>query len=514
MSGSRALMPYSPARLLAPGCAAALALVAILTGAQGTDLAAATYRVGLFARSGLTLWDSQWYGGHWTLDYSVLFPPVGWLAGIPLTEIVCAMVAAWMFDRLAVARFGRAGRAGSVAFAIGTVVQVAIGQDPYLLGEALGLAALVIASGRRWPLAPLFALGCALASPLAGAFLAVVTVSWLIGSWPLRRRPIVAVASATIVPLAVVQVLFPGGGTMPFAALNFFAMLVALLPLLIVAARRDRTLAIGVGMYAIAVALAFVIPSSVGTNVTRLGACFGVAIVVVLAWDSRRSRLLLVAAAVPLALAQWVPASGALFGDSNASAQAAYFQPLIRYLHRVDRPLGRVEVVPTVLHWEAAYVAPYFPLARGWERQLDTLDNPIFYDPAGFSRASYRGWLLANAVKFVALPDTALDYSALVEARLVRAGVAGLRLVWHDADWRVYVVQGSPPLVSGPVHLISATGAEIQLDMTHPGVALVREHYVTAWQVTVGHATLTPSGGGWLAVHATRSGPITLQIAL
>src|SRR5271157_193342 len=107
-------------RFVVPTLAAVLALVAVLTGAQGVDLAAATYRVELFARSGLTLWDSGWYGGHWTFDYSVLFAPVGWLTGIPLMEIGCVAVSAWAFDRLAVARFGRAGRAGAVVFAVGT----------------------------------------------------------------------------------------------------------------------------------------------------------------------------------------------------------------------------------------------------------------------------------------------------------------------------------------------------------------------------------------------------------
>src|ERR1700688_4876295 len=111
-------------RLTAPLLAAGLPLVAVLTGAQGVDLAAASYRVGLFARSGLTLWDSQWYGGHWTFNYSVIFAPIGWLTGIPLMEIFCVAVAAWAFDRLAVARFGRSGRIAALVFAAGTIVQV------------------------------------------------------------------------------------------------------------------------------------------------------------------------------------------------------------------------------------------------------------------------------------------------------------------------------------------------------------------------------------------------------
>jgi hypothetical protein len=70
---------------LAPAIAAVLATAAVLIGWQGVDLPAALYRVGLFHRAGLTLWDSQWYGGHWTLDYSVLFPPVAGVLSIELT---------------------------------------------------------------------------------------------------------------------------------------------------------------------------------------------------------------------------------------------------------------------------------------------------------------------------------------------------------------------------------------------------------------------------------------------
>jgi hypothetical protein len=499
-------------RWVAPLLAGTLALLVILTGAQGVDLAAATYRVELFARSALTLWDSQWYGGHWTFDYSVLFAPIGWLAGIALMETVCVVVAAWAFDRLAVARFGRAGRVGSIVFAVGTIVQVAIGQEPYLLGEALALIALLAARGRFWPLAAPFAVGSSLASPLAGVFLAMAAVTWLIGAWPVRSRPILVVACAAAVPVVLLEVLFPGQGAMPFAPMDFVAMCVALLPILIVAARYDRTITVGVTLYAAALVFAFVVPSAVGINITRFGTCFGVALVVILAQECRHSRGLLAVAAVPLIVTQWLPATPALLGGTNPSTRAAYFQPLLRQLRKLDRPLGRVEVVPTALHWEAAYVAPFFPLARGWERQLDTVDNPIFYSSTPPTPTAYRTWLFANGIRFVALPDVALDYSAHAEERLLRGGVPGLRLVWHNAHWRLYGVRGAPGLLSGPARLLSAGSAEIRLDMARPGTVLVRERYVAAWKVTRGGATLTPAEGDWFKVHATHSGPITLQI--
>jgi len=502
-------------RLIAPLLAAALAAVAILTGAQGVDLAAATYRVELFARSGLTLWDTQWYGGHWTFDYSVLFAPVGWLAGIPLMEILCVAISAWAFDRLAVRRFGRAGRAGAIVFAVGTVVQVAIGQEPYLLGETLALVALLTARAGLWPAAIALGVATSLASPLAGAFLAMAALAWLIGTWPQRRFAAGTLAAAAAVPVLVLQLLFPGLGTMPFPFLNFVGMFAGLVLIGVVVARRDRTVAVAVALYALALAGCYAVPSAIGNNVTRLGVSFGVALVVTLAWQQRRQvRLLLIAAAVPLALAQWIPAANALVGDGNPSIRAAYFRPLLSTLRRTDRPLGRVEVVPTALHWEAAYVAPYFPLARGWERQLDTGANPIFYEPGALTAASYRSWLFANGVRFVALADVPLDYAGTAEARLVRAGVPGLRLVWATPSWHLYAVLGAPGLVSGPARLLSADGASLRLTVTRPGEVVVRERYLDAWAVASGAATIRPAPGGWLMLRARRAGRVVLRIDL
>jgi len=321
--------------------------------------------------------------------------------------------------------------------------------------------------------------------------------------------------AAALLPVAVLELLFPGQGTMPFELPNFFGMLLASVLIGIVALRRERTIAAGVAMYAAGLVFAYAVPSAIGNNITRLGSSFGLACVIALAYRStRRGRLLLAVAAVPLALAQWLPAAKPLLGVSNASTHAAYYQPLLRYLRHADTPLGRVEVVPTALHWEAAYVAPSFPLARGWERQLDTANNAIFYERGRLTPASYRNWLFANGVRFVALPDVALDYAAIAEGRLVRAGVPGLRQVWRDGHWRVFAVSGAPGLLSGPARLLRAAGAEVLLAVTRPGEVIVRERYVDAWKVTRGHATVGPAPGGWLALRATQPGVVELRIAL
>jgi hypothetical protein len=501
-------------RLVAPLLAAALAVIVVLTGGQGVDLAAATYRVELFARSGLTLWDSQWYGGHWTFDYSVLFAPIGWLTGIPVMEVLCVALAAWAFDRLAVGRFGRAGRAGAIVFAIGTVVQVAIGQEPYLLGETLALLALVASRGGVWPLALPLAISASLASPLAGGFLAMVAAAWAVGSWPRRRYAAVALAGAAALPVFLIEVLFPGLGPAPFSPLNFVGMLGACLPIGIVVWQRDRAIAVGVVLYALSCMVAFAVPSAIGANVTRFGICFGVALVVILAWEQPRGRMLLAAAAVPLALAQWVPARFALLGYGNPSFQAAYYQPVLRYLERADHPLGRIEAVPTAYHWESAYIAPYLPLARGWERQLDTENNALFYTPGALTKLHYLSWLEANGVRFVALPDVPLDYAAKVEGRLLRSGVPGLVPVWHNAHWRVWRVRGAPGLISGPAQLISSSGEDVQLKITAPGSVVVRERYVPDWHVVKGSGAVSEAPGGWVRVKARRAGALELRIAL
>jgi hypothetical protein len=87
---------------------------------------------------------------------------------------------------------------------------------------------------------------------------------------------------------------------------------------------------------------------------------------------------------------------------------------VVSFLEAQRGPIGRVEIPSTYRHWEAAYAAPDLSLARGWERQLDRAYNPIFYadelDPH-----AYRRWLADNGVAYVALPDTQLDDSSLLE---------------------------------------------------------------------------------------------------
>lgn len=499
--------------LWAPFVAAALATVAVVIGLQGVDLPAQLYRVDLFHRSGLTLWDSQWYGGHWTLNYSVIFPPLAGIAGVGVTEVASAAVAALTFDRLVVARFGRRAKLGSMLFALGTLAQVAIGQLPFLLGEALGLSACLLAERRRRPAATALAFAAPLASPLAGAFLALAMLARVASEWPRPRLETLLMLAAAGAPAVALSVLFPGQGVMPFPTVDLIWLLVLFGAAAILVPREQRTLRIGAVLYLAAIVASFAIATPVGGNISRLGECVGAPLVLAMLWPRR--RLLAVGLAVAILPLQWGPALATFVSNgADPSTKAAYFRPLIEFLQRHGNPIGRVEVVPTKLHWEAAYVAPSVPLARGWERQLDTADNPLFYTRGSLTKASYDAWLLDNGVRYVALPDVGLDYAGKAEAALIASGLSGLRLAWHDAHWRVFAVRGSTGIVSGPARVLAADGSRLDLQASGPGTIVVRERYSPGWAVASGQGCVRPDAAGWTDVEVTAPGDLHLALRI
>ena len=63
----------------------------------------------------------------------------------------------------------------------------------------------------------------------------------------------------------------------------------------------------------------------------------------------------------------------------DPSTRAEYFQPAAAWLRAHGGEEARIEVPPTANHWESAYLAPSFELARGWLRQIDTTRDDIFY---------------------------------------------------------------------------------------------------------------------------------------
>ncbi|MDQ1403006.1 MAG: hypothetical protein QOG03_1322, partial [Actinomycetota bacterium] len=445
---TRAARPPRPPLLptlanLAPALfAAACALVVWQVGWRGVDVPAQVYRAELFRNHGFIAWDSGWYGGQYVLPYSVLFPLVARTVGLYGAATLAAGSATWAFGRM-LRRYQRsAGTLGTWLFAVGTIAPVAIGQLPFLCGEATGLLCLVAAGQRRRFLAGGLAAATSLLSPVAGAFLAMAALAWALGhpgERATRLRPL-GLAAAAGLPLALVNVRYLQQGRFPFLALTMVILVAACAVAVRLLPNAERVIRIGVVLYAGLAVACFIVPNPLGGNVTRAGVAFGPGLAATLGWVHRRKLLLVLAPT--LLIWQLSPAVAGATARTDPSSQRSYFGPLLAALDR-GMPLGRVEIPTTRHHREAAYVAPHIPLARGWERQLDIADNSLFYDDGELTAQSYQRWLYDSGVTYVALPDVALDYSATDEAALLRRGLSYLEPIFHRDHWQVWSVLGS-----------------------------------------------------------------------
>jgi hypothetical protein len=510
--------------MLAPLLAAALAGAWLLTQPRTPDLAAQAYRVGLFVRDGFGVWDNNWYAGHHLPGYSLLFPPLAALLGLRIVGAAGAVASAFLFDRLARAHFGARARWGILWFAAATVTDLLIGRLTFGLGVALGLGALLaLQRQRRWPVVALAVL-CAAASPVAGVFLALAGAAYALSARRWRAGALVVLPGLALV--GALAVAFPEGGSQPFspgafwAALIFPALAIALIP------RRERTLRVGAGVYALTVIASYALNTPMGGNVSRLGAMLcGPLLVCATAGSSAAeldgpARALLsrlpgrlavapiVVVAALLAAWQWNgPVREVVKGVSDDSVGLSYYRPLIDFLDRHREPVARLEVPFTLTHWDAAVLGRRFALARGWERQLDTKYDPLFY-AHGPSPASYRAWLQSAGVRYVALPDVRLDPSSRTEGQLIRAGLPFLRPVWHSAHWRVYELVGSQPLAAGAGRLTELGADDFRLSMRHAGWVWVRVHFTPYWRIAEGAGCVQRAEGDWTMVRSDRPGPV------
>jgi hypothetical protein len=193
----------------------------------------------------------------------------------------------------------------------------------------------------------------------------------------------------------------------------------------------------------------------------------------------------------------------------DPSTRESFFQPASRWLMEHGGRGTRIEVPPTANHWESAYLAPKFELARGWLRQLDTARDDIFYEEGALNDRSYERWLRDNSISFVALPNAPLDYSSAAERRLILTDPPYLRERFHDNHWRIYEVRDTKPLVaplgSGRAAAVSVGRQGFRLDVTHPGDFLVRFSFTPYWSIGRGTGCLLRHGN-WTIARVTRPG--------
>jgi hypothetical protein len=370
---------------------------------------------------------------------------------------------------------------------------------PFTLGIALAVAAWLCAerSGRAWRSgAALLALACVLASPVAGAFLALAAAARAAGS----GREALGFAAALVVPVAVggatMAGLFPEGGDDRFVATAFWPMLAVTAAGAALLAPERRALRAGVLLYLVVLIGAFVIPTPFGQNALRLPVLLGPALLV-LAPRATAPRAAVVAVLAALVYLQWLPAVRAVEeARGDPATDEAFFAEPRAFLEDAMQPGERVEVVFTHNHWEAAHLATSVPLARGWERQLDEKANPLFYDGRPLTAERYHRWLRDSAVRWVALPDAPLDYSAEAEADLLERGLPYLRPVHESANWRIWELRDPAPPASNGARMIAVEPAGFELEAGGPTV--VRQRY-TRWWSSDG-ACVSRAPGGWTRV--------------
>ncbi|MBI2690919.1 MAG: hypothetical protein HYX29_03100 [Solirubrobacterales bacterium] len=440
--------------------AVALSALYFILDLRGGDLAAHLYRAELVKNDGFFVWNYNWYGGHYVVSYGVIFPTLSSTIGVRLSGALAYVLGVLLFSILAREVFPpRGGRAAAYVFSVVFSATLVIGQLPYALALAIGLGALIAAAhGRSW-VAAFLALNCALTSPLAALFISFIAFTvWLGGHpwetlrtarhairavWKSPNHAYLAVAVATVLPAMLVSFLFPEGGSQPFVFASYLGA-IAFTVFFWVMVRDElsgdarRMLGTGVVLYVIFLTANELIPSPIGGNAIRLGMVLFPTLAAAALWP--RSGRYALAVIVPLLGWQGATALWAIV-TSDATSDPYYFAPVNRFLDAKNKARDeKVEVVFTRNHFEAAYVANRRPIARGWERQLDTKYNALFYDGT-LNPRTYARWLIDNDVRWVALPKSAtLDYSGRDEAQLIRDGLPYLDDAADFKNWEIYRV--------------------------------------------------------------------------
>ncbi len=498
------------------------------------DLAALRFRVHLFSTDGFSLWDNNWYGGHYLPSYSLIFPPVATLLGVRITGVLAVTSSTALFWQIVREHRSLRVPLATMLFVLGATGDLFIGRVAFAVGITFALASVfsVMRGQRLW--CAVFSLACAATSPVAAAFLALAAFADLLANRAPARAAVLALPSIGLT--AMILLLFPEAGYEPFAMTSLLAAAGASITVLLLVPPGERVVRYTAALYLLALLIAYFLRTPMGSNAVRFGILFAPAAIVghVSLDDVRRvlanarlthgqvrqsSRLHPVSGSrrIPagiLALASAALVIWQLNGPVAQSVQASlspsssyrFYLPAIRYLEsRTRGKPTRIEEAFTSSHWDATILGEHFLLARGWDRQLDTRYNPLFYE-APLTPFAYHSWLLENGVQFVLLPNAPLDFSSIQEASLLRNGLKFLRLVMHTTSWHIYEVRGARPLATGPGYLTSVDGDGFRIRVIRAGKLVVRIHYTPYWKVISGSATITSTTSGWTQIVAPRRG--------
>ena len=472
----------------------------------GTDLSAALARAGWASRYPGSAYLFSWYGGIHPASYSLLAPYLLAAVGTRLAMAVAAVVSAVLLTTLLVRHHVARPRAAALWVAVALWTELSAGRAAFTLGLAAALGCVAAAdvsrprSRARLLAAAVLALLSSLLSPVAALFLGVVAAALAVTR---HRAECVAIAVAAALPLGVMAA-FSDGGVQPMGVHNSLPPLLAAAGVLVLIPRRWRLLRAGAVVYGVGVIVATAVPTLVGSNVARLGELLTGPLLA--GMGSSRRRWLLAAGLAAAAVWQ-VAQPAADLAQGNAPPYAPQTAALVRELAALHADTARVEAVPQYGHWESQELASAVPLARGWERQVDTERNPLFYGGI-LTPSAYHAWLRYNAVRYVALSSATPDPAAVAEAATIRAGQPWLVPVWHDAFWRLYLVTGTNPLASPPATVTGSTPAQITLRMSRAGTTVVRVHWSPLLRAA---GAVAAQDGPWTSLTVRRPGTYRLS---
>jgi hypothetical protein len=428
-----------------------LAIVALAP--PGGDTAAHLYRTEL-VRDGVWVWDSLWFGGHYPLvSYSLLYYLPAALVGNVALVLAATVVSGALFAAVARAEWGDAARWPARLFAVLAAGPLFTGTYSYGVALAFALGTLRLLQLGRPRLAAVCTVLTLAVSPLGFAFLAIALAAVALARRRIEVAVVAGVAGAVALQLAALA-LFPSEGRYPFGTLSLVAATATagLGAALAQRSAKGRTLALFLVLWALVCAVAYVVPSPFGDNLTRLRALVLPLVLAAAVLARFRPRWLAAGALGVALLYNLGPDVSAVPKriDDRRTSQESFWAPALDFLRARGDAQHRVEVVPTFGHWEAWFVPDAgFALARGWYRQIDLAESPELYrDP--LSPAEYRDWLRRHAVRYVLLPRARLGpLGADREAELLRSGRAGLAPVFRHRDWTIYEVAGAAPILAG-----------------------------------------------------------------
>lgn len=495
-----ALYRRSPGVIASGAIAVVVAVAYLLAPPMGRDYSAQLAHAELARQHWPELLDLRWYGGFNPLGYSVWSPPLMALLGVPLTTALAYIASVVLFAALLKRTQVPRPVAGAVTAAVCLAGNLVVTRTTFALGLAVGLGALLALVSGRLKVAAVLSVLAALASPVAGLFFGVAGGALFLAG---RRGEGVTLAVSGLVPTVAVGLAFGNGGRQSFAEEHaLFGVLVCLL----VAALcwRRPVLRWGALLTAALVAAAYLLPTPVGTNATRLPELFAAPIMVAVATVP---LVAVIAATAPAVLLVPPVSITEVQERGDPALSAAYYAPLLDQL-AARGTLGPIEVVPTQRRGEAALVAPRVAIARGWSRQADIGRNPIFYDGT-LNAATYQEWLDDNAISYVTLSTGPYDWAAPDEANLVASGLPNLRPVWSDQIWTLYAVTSPRPVVSPPGQVVARDPVSVTLSLPEPGDYVVRVRW--SRYVSASTGCVKPAEDGWTTVMIEQPGTAKIE---